>query len=175
MSQSSHDRQRKKAGQGGGAREGAEGVGRHVQQAQRLQQARRALVDNARNAASYEADPQGYLRRYGVQHGVTAEEAADPAGTAQAAAGLVVGASPIHGKGVFSEKGITKGSVVCAVVAGDTITDTAARVNAADVPNTAMEVEGGRLVLRATEDLAPGREVVANYPVDGDWTRHRGG
>lgn len=171
MSQRGHERQKKRAGQGGGARDGGEGPGRHVLQAQRQQQAQRALVDNAGNAASYEADPRGYLRRYGI----TQQEAVDPAGTAGAAAGLVVGASSIHGKGVFSGDGITKGSVVCAVVAGETITDTAARVNAADVPNTAMEMEGGRLVLRATEDLAPGREVVANYPLDGDWTRHRGG
>jgi hypothetical protein len=132
---------------------------RHPQNVIRAQQ---AIAGNADLRAQYEADPELFLQRFGVapEEFAAAEGAVRP---------VSVRPSPIHGQGVFAGQRIQRGDTIARMLRQerDDVSSVASKVNHAEAPNALPVVEGGEMVLKAVEDITPGREVVSRYPFPG--------
>ena len=126
---------------------------------QALERAQLAIEGNADLRLQYEADPALFLQRFGVA----------PAQLVGALRPVAVGPSSIHGQGVFAGQGVRRGEPIATMLrpGGDDVSRVASKVNHGDAPNALPVVEGDQMVLKAVEDITPGREVVSSYPFPG--------
>lgn len=164
------DRDHRRARERGGQADGDGRATPSLTQAQRLQRALAALTGDRRNVAAFRAAPAAFAARHGLTPGMAGllEHAcpACPAPAPEAAPGLVIAASTIHGDGVFTAETIPAGTTLCDVVAGNQVATTASRINQSGSPNTEMVQTGGQIKVVTTSTIGPGDEVVADYPLD---------
>ena len=124
-----------------------------------------AISGNEDQRLQYEADPALFMQRMGVA------PAAPGAGAQEGAMSKVdIRSSPIHGQGVFSDRGVRKGEAIAKLLNkdGDDVSKVASKVNHSGEPNALPVVEaGGDIVLRAVRDVPPGNEVVSSYSYPG--------
>jgi hypothetical protein len=143
-----------------------------------LERARHAVTGNDAYRAQFEADPLGFLNRFGLGHAATnaaaarqllggATRHADPGGESRADARLVIARSPIHGEGVFTSSPIAAGQIVSSLVTGDSVSYTASKVNQSSKVNVEPRPGSGGPVLVTTEPVRAGTEIVADYPYPG--------
>jgi hypothetical protein len=143
-----------------------------------LERARHAVTGNPAYRSQFEADPLGFLNRFGLGHAAASAEAArqlvgggsrhaDPGGESHADERLVIARSPIHGEGVFSSEPISTGEVVSALVTGDSVSYTASKINQSAKVNVEPRPSADGPVLVTTEPVRAGGEIVADYPYPG--------
>lgn len=163
------ERKRWKAGGHKGDTSGGADVSaepRHLAQARRLQQARAAIEGNLDQRDDFEAAPDLFAARYGVDAVALAAQPADPAGNANALGGVVVAPSSLHGVGVHTTVPIGAGEKVCDVEVGGKMSYTLAKVNRSDQPNATFVDRGGKMDVVTLGTVSPGQELTIDYPTD---------
>jgi len=149
--------------EGGGG--GSEvGLGRHVQHARRLQQLAAAVAGDRDQRAAFEAAPDAFTAQFGLDPQVL--RPADPSGKWSSHGGLVIGPSAIEGEGLHSAETIVAGSKLCDVELDGKQSMPIAKMNRADTPNAKIVMSGGKLEAVSVGTVAPGEEIVLDYPHD---------
>jgi len=167
----SHDRDERrwqKGQPGHTGREPDSGTARSRLQLQANFRAQQTIAGNSELGEQFQADPQGYLQRFGVHP--AAPTPATPSGTMEGHVHDVhIKESALHGQGVFASQPVKAGDTICKVLNGsrDDVSPVASKVNESGQPNALPVVEGDHMVLRAVRDVPPGQEVLSKYDFPG--------
>ncbi|MCC6994137.1 MAG: SET domain-containing protein-lysine N-methyltransferase [Deltaproteobacteria bacterium] len=124
--------------------------------------ARATIAQSPNYRAEFAADPELCMQRFGVARAEYSPALPTPEGGATP---IHVAGSDVHGQGVFASQGVRAGQTIVKMLnpTRDDVSDAASKVNSSQTPNALPVSEGGGLVLKATQDIPAGREVLSRY------------